>query len=43
MTYFEGGDLHSLSKETKAILVRAADSVKELPKIKLLSKDLSLP
>jgi len=43
MTYFEGGDLKTLSKKTKAILVSAADSVQELPKFKLLSKDLSLP
>jgi hypothetical protein len=42
MTYFEGGDLHSLTTEEKEILINAAGSVRELPPAVLSDYKLAL-
>lgn len=41
MTYFKGGDLHSLTKEEKNILIRAVSAVRDLPQVTVLSRQLS--
>ncbi len=41
LVYFEGGDLHTLSQETKESLIRAARSVRDLPRVPLISRRLS--
>jgi len=40
LTYFEGGDLHSLPDEAKEILIKAAANVSELPEVARLSEGL---
>ncbi len=41
MAYFEGGDLHTLSAETKITLLSAVRFVRDLPDIPILSRSLS--
>ncbi|MBI9084268.1 MAG: nucleotidyl transferase AbiEii/AbiGii toxin family protein [Desulfobacterales bacterium] len=41
MVYFEGGDLASLSNETKNILIASVSRVRDLPQVDLLSSDLT--
>lgn len=41
MTYFQGGDLHLLTPAERAILVKAAAAVRDLPHVKRLSRRLS--
>jgi hypothetical protein len=41
MVYFEGGDLHTLTRETREILVDAVTNVRDLPDVKILSHSLS--
>jgi len=40
MTYFEGGDLHGLTNESKRILAGAAAEISALPEVKRLSDSL---
>lgn len=42
MTYFEGGDLHTLPKEDQNVLIAAASAVRELPKVTSLSATLAV-
>ncbi len=42
ITYFEGGDLDTLSGEQKAILVNAANRVADLPEVEVRSRRLGL-
>lgn len=41
MVYFEGGDLQSLTSQEKSALISAAGSVRELPQVDILSRELS--
>ncbi len=41
MVYFEGGDLQSLTPQEKSALISAAGSVRELPQVDILSRELS--
>jgi hypothetical protein len=43
MTYFEGGDLHALSRETRETLMNATRIVRELPRVVIASRSLSAP
>jgi hypothetical protein len=43
LIYFGDGDLHTLSKEDKNVLVEAVSTVRELPDIPILSKVLVAP
>jgi Nucleotidyl transferase AbiEii toxin, Type IV TA system len=43
MVYFEGGDLHTLSKEVKDTLIYATRAVHDLPDIEIASRSLSRP
>ncbi len=43
LVYFEGGDLHRLSPQERALLIEAAVSVRTLPTIKIRSETLVLP
>jgi hypothetical protein len=43
MVYFEGGDLATLTAETKQILITAASAVRDLPHVEILSRELTLP
>jgi hypothetical protein len=38
--YFEGGDLHLLSSETKETLAKAVSGIRELPQVKLAASTL---
>jgi hypothetical protein len=40
MVYFEGGDLTTLTAETKSILIAAASAVRDLPQVKIVSRNL---
>lgn len=40
LTYFEGGDLASLSRQERSVLVAAADAVEELPHVDLRARAL---
>jgi hypothetical protein len=42
ITYFEGGDLSSLTDDTKRLLINEASSVNDLPNVSLKSKSLSI-
>lgn len=42
MVYFQGGDLHALSTDEKNILVKAASQVRNLPKVEILDRQLTL-
>lgn len=42
LVYFEGGDLGELPDEEKRSLVRAASSVRELPRTEVIAKSLAL-
>lgn len=42
MVYFEGGDLYDLTQEEKEALIAAASAVRDLPKVKIASRELSL-
>jgi hypothetical protein len=37
LVYFEGGDLHTLTKEEKETLIDAASKVRDLPEVKLVA------
>ena len=41
MTYFEGGDLHQLSRQERLVLVNAASAVKTIPDVEIAGKSLS--
>lgn len=41
LVYFKGGDLDSLAHKDKETLIRAAGDVRELPILKVISRDLS--
>ena len=43
MVYFEGGDLATLTAETKNVLIAAASAVRDLPHVELLARDLAIP
>jgi len=43
LVYFEGGDLATLTTETKNILIAAASAVRDLPPVKILSRELAIP
>ena len=40
ITYFEGGDLHCLTNESKRILTKAVADITALPEVKRLSDSL---
>ena len=42
LVYFEGGDLATLTRETKETLIAASRRVRSLPDVNLVSKELSL-
>lgn len=42
MVYFEGGDLHTLTRTEKETLIAAASAVRDLPSAAILSRKLSL-
>ena len=42
MVYFEGGDLHSLSRSDQEVLIKAASEVRDLPPISIVSCALSI-
>lgn len=42
LTYFEGGDLQTLSMQEKAILIKASQGVRELPVAKRLGENLTV-
>lgn len=42
LVYFEGGDLTSLAAETKNILIAAASAVRDLPVVKIKSRELAV-
>lgn len=42
MTYFEGGDLYTLTRGEREILIEAAAAVRELPPVGILSRRLGL-
>lgn len=41
ITYFEGGDLQSLTRKERDALIEAAGSVRNLPQIKLAALELN--
>lgn len=43
MAYFADGDLHTLTHNEKSALVTAASAVRALPKVEILSRQLSIP
>jgi hypothetical protein len=43
MVYFEGGDLHTLMQSEKEGLIVAASSVRDLPAVEIVSRELSIP
>lgn len=42
MTYFEGGDLHQLSRQERLVLVDAAKVVRTIPDVEIVGKSLSV-
>jgi hypothetical protein len=42
MVYFEGGDLHTLTQIEKEALIAAASAVRDLPNVKIVSRELAL-
>ncbi len=42
LTYFEGGDLHLLSRQERLVLVDAVKAVKAIPDVGILDKSLSV-
>lgn len=42
MSYFEGGDLHTLPKEDQRVLIAAASAVRELPEVTFLGTTLTV-
>lgn len=42
LVYFEGGDLHTLSREDRETLIRAASAVRELPPVCIVARELSV-
>lgn len=42
MTYFEGGDLHQLSRQDRLVLVDAVKAVRAIPDVEILDKSLSI-
>jgi len=43
MTYFEGGDLHTLPEEDRNVLVAAASAVRDLPEVTSVGAALAVP
>ena len=43
LVYFEGGDLGSLARATRATLIKAVNAVGDLPRVRRLSRSLSIP
>ena len=41
LVYYSDGDLYSLEEEAKEILIKAVKSVRDLPEVPLLSKNLT--
>ena len=41
LVYFEGGDLHVLSREDRETLIKAASTVRDLPSVRLAARCLS--
>ena len=41
MVYFEGGDLHTLTKDEKSSIVKAVSEVRDLPCVTILSRQLT--
>jgi hypothetical protein len=42
LTYFEGGDLHSLSHDVKEALISAASAVRDLPRATVVATRLAI-
>lgn len=42
MTYFEGGDLHTLPNEDRKVLIAAASAVRELPEVTSMGTTLAV-
>ena len=42
LTYFEGGDLHTLSNDDKHTLIEAASAVRQLPRVTRSSSALAI-
>jgi hypothetical protein len=43
LVYFKGGDLRSLPRATRALLIKAVGDVRDLPKVRRSSRSLSIP
>jgi hypothetical protein len=43
LVYFEGGDLHTLSTEVRATLIKAAAAIRDLPRVVVAASELALP
>lgn len=41
MVYFEGGDLHTLAQSERETLIAAASAVRDLPDVKIVSRELA--
>lgn len=41
MVYFEGGDLHTLTKKEKSIILKAVSEVRDLPHVEIVSHQLT--
>lgn len=42
LVYFEGGDLATLTTETKNTLIAAVNAVRDLPQVKIISRELAM-
>lgn len=42
LTYFEGGDLATLARDTRATLIQAAAAVNSLPNVTIVARTLAL-
>jgi hypothetical protein len=42
LTWFEGGDLDALAEHDRAVLVRAAAAVRDLPRVAVRSHSLAM-
>lgn len=43
LVYFKGGDLRSLPRATRSLLIKAVSGVRDLPKVRRSSRSLSIP
>lgn len=41
MVYFEGGDLHTLTKDEKSRLIKAVSEIRNLPRVEILNRQLT--